>query len=185
MLQEAFSRPHPGSDSLQRHPTDAGALEAEADPGAIGEDPWRDPAAGVGLGNPAISPRSSSSRATAGQAGPSRGALRRPGVPRRAGDAGLTALLIGVVGGWVGRKTAEVVEAFTTSKVTLSTSDSGEVPARFSKVAASVADSVVTIKPRATRKVPRVLVWWSTDVALSSPTTTSSPKRPPSRAGSR
>ena len=61
----------------------------------------------------------------------------------------LTALLIGVVGGWVGRKTAEVVEAFTTSKVTLSTSDGGEVPAgRFAKVAAAVADSVVTIEAK-------------------------------------
>ena len=35
----------------------------------------------------------------------------------------ITALVIGVAGGWVGRKTAEVVEAFTTSKVTLETSD--------------------------------------------------------------
>jgi S1-C subfamily serine protease len=60
---------------------------------------------------------------------------------------GIVALLIGIAGGWVGRKTAEVVEAFTTSKVTLSTSGGSEVPAgRFAKVAASVADSVVTIE---------------------------------------
>ena len=31
----------------------------------------------------------------------------------------IIALVIGFAGGWVGRKTAEVVEAFTTSKVTL------------------------------------------------------------------
>ena len=29
---------------------------------------------------------------------------------------GIVALLIGIAGGWVGRKTAEVVEAFTTSR---------------------------------------------------------------------
>ncbi len=33
----------------------------------------------------------------------------------------IVALVIGFAGGWVGRKTAEVVEAFTTSKVTLET----------------------------------------------------------------
>jgi S1-C subfamily serine protease len=57
------------------------------------------------------------------------------------------ALLIGLIGGVIGRKTAEVVEAFTTSKVTLSTNHNGEAPAgRFAKVAAAVADSVVTIQ---------------------------------------
>jgi S1-C subfamily serine protease len=62
---------------------------------------------------------------------------------------GITALLLGLVGGWVGRKTAEVVEAFTTSKVTLSTAGGAEVPAgRFVQVAASVADSVVTIEAK-------------------------------------
>ena len=40
----------------------------------------------------------------------------------------VVALVIGLVGGVVGRKTAEVVEAFTTSKVTLSTNDNGECP---------------------------------------------------------
>lgn len=60
---------------------------------------------------------------------------------------GVVALLIGLVGGWVGRKTAEVAEAFTTSKVTLSTNGNAQEPAgRFAKVAASTADSVVTVQ---------------------------------------
>ena len=60
---------------------------------------------------------------------------------------GVLALLIGLIGGVIGRKTAEVVEAFTTSKVTLSTNGNSESPAgRFAKVAAAVADSVVTIQ---------------------------------------
>ena len=49
----------------------------------------------------------------------------------------------------MGRKTAEVVEAFTTSKVTLSTAGGADVPpGRFSQVAAAVADSVVTIEAK-------------------------------------
>ena len=40
------------------------------------------------------------------------------------------ALVIGFAGGWVGRKTAEVVEAFTTSKVTLETSGNAEATHR-------------------------------------------------------
>ena len=43
---------------------------------------------------------------------------------------GIVALVIGFAGGWVGRKTAEVVEAFTTSKVTLETSDNGRAAGR-------------------------------------------------------
>jgi S1-C subfamily serine protease len=150
VLQEAFSRPYAGGDSLQRHPADAGALDAEADDTELLDDPWRDPAAGVALGTPAVQ------APTVVIEGPPPGKL---GVREvlfggrvsylALATLALTALLIGVVGGWVGRKTAEVVEAFTTSKVTLSTSDSGEVPAgRFTKVAASVADSVVTIEAK-------------------------------------
>lgn len=150
VLQEAFSRPFPGGESLQRHPTDSGALDA-VDPGAgAADDPWRDPAAGVALGTPALE------RPTPVLVGPPPGKLgvREVLFGGRVSYValavlGISALLIGMVGGWVGRKTAEVVEAFTTSKVTLSTSDRGEVPAgRFAQVAASVADSVVTIEAK-------------------------------------
>ncbi|EUA86197.1 trypsin family protein [Mycobacterium ulcerans str. Harvey] len=59
------------------------------------------------------------------------------------------ALVIGALGGVIGRKTAEVVEAFTTSKVTLSTNGNAQEPAGlFTKVAAAVADSVVTIETK-------------------------------------
>ena len=150
VLQEAFSRPSPGSDSLQRHPADAGALAAEADDSELLDDPWRDPAAGVALGTPALqTPVTVIEGPPPGKLG-----LREVLFGGRVSylalaTLALTALLIGVVGGWVGRKTAEVVEAFTTSKVTLSTSDGAEVPAgRFAKVAASVSDSVVTIEAK-------------------------------------
>lgn len=57
------------------------------------------------------------------------------------------AIAIGLVGGWVGRKTAEVIEAFTISKMTLDTTDTSQLPdAQMAKVAVAVADSVVTIQ---------------------------------------
>ena len=148
VLREAFSRPHPGADSLQRHPVDAGALAAGAAAAEDPEDPWRDPSAGAALGTPALSrPAPAVVAAPTGKLGV-RDVLFGGRVSYTAlAVLAITALLVGVVGGWVGRKTAEVVEAFTTSKVTLSTSDDSEVPAgRFAAVAASVADSVVTIE---------------------------------------
>ncbi len=149
VLQEAFSRPYPGGESLQRHPADAGALDAR-DEDVEPDDPWRDPAAGVALGTPALE------RPAPVIIGPPPGKLgvREVLFGGRVSYValavlGITALLIGMVGGWVGRKTAEVVEAFTTSKVTLQTSDTGDLPpGRFAQVAASVADSVVTIETK-------------------------------------
>jgi S1-C subfamily serine protease len=150
VLTEAFGRPFPGADSLQRHPADAGALDdgKAKDELEDPEDPWRDPGAAAALGEPAV-PRE-------GVLGPDL-AHDRLGVRDVLFGGrvsylalvvlGVLALLIGLVGGVVGRKTAEVVEAFTTSKVTLSTNNNSEAPAgRFAKVAAAVADSVVTIQ---------------------------------------
>jgi S1-C subfamily serine protease len=57
------------------------------------------------------------------------------------------AIAIGLVGGWVGRTTAEVIEAFTTPKMTLNTADASQLPEGYmAKVAAAVADSVVTVQ---------------------------------------
>ena len=112
------------------------------------DDPWRDPAAAAALGAPAV---------TETEPAPAAGVEGRLGVRdvlfggrvsyKALALLGVTALLIGMLGGWVGRKTAEVVEAFTTSKVTLETSHDNDRPAgQFAKVASSVADSVVTIE---------------------------------------
>ena len=55
VLAQAFGRT-PG-ESLQRHPTDAGALDAERDDSADDfDDPWRNPGAAAGLGTPAFVP---------------------------------------------------------------------------------------------------------------------------------
>lgn len=150
ILQEAFSRPYPGGESLQRHPADAGALAAGADVSDDPVDPWRDPAAAAALGSPALNtPTQIAPAATIGKLGVRDLLFGGRASYTALAVLGITALLIGVAGGWVGRKTAEVVEAFTTSKVTLSTSDAADLPpGRFAQVAASVADSVVTIEAK-------------------------------------
>jgi S1-C subfamily serine protease len=154
VLLEAFGRPFPGVESLQRHPIDAGALDEEKDrkkrkdQREEPDDPWRDPGAAAALGGPALAPPRPRS---VGEVRDRLG-VRDVLFGGRVSYLALVvlaaiALLIGLVGGVIGRKTAEVVEAFTTSKVTLSTSGNGEGPAgRFAKVAAAVADSVVTIE---------------------------------------
>jgi S1-C subfamily serine protease len=150
VLEEAFGRPYPGGESLQRHPIDAAALDAEKHRGdsEADADPWRDPSSPAALGSPAVvEPPHAPVSGPSGKLGV-RDVLFGSKVSYRAlAILGICALLLGLVGGWVGRKTAEVVEAFTTSKVTLSTSDTGDIPiGRFAKVAASVADSVVTVE---------------------------------------
>ncbi|KUI30586.1 serine protease [Mycobacterium sp. IS-1742] len=153
VLAEAFGRPpYAGADSLQRHPADAGALDAErgGDTGDIEPDPWRDPNAPVALGTPAVhAPAPTHAPAQVGRLG-----VRDVLFGRKVSYVGLailllTALMVGALGGWVGNKTAETVQAFTTSKVTLETSDSGDPPeGRITKVADAVADSVVTIEAK-------------------------------------
>jgi S1-C subfamily serine protease len=157
VLAEAFGRPYQGGESLQRHPADAGALDGEKDRDRPDEldDPWRDPDAAAALGRPALSePPRQPDTGPSGKLGV-RDVLFGGKVSHAAlAILAIIALLIGFAGGWIGRKTAEVVEAFTTSKVTLSTSGNGQEPAgRFAKVAASVADSVVTIEAASDQEV--------------------------------
>ena len=150
VLAEAFGRPFTGAESLQRHPADAGALDRNGKDGDLDDfaDPWRDPGAGAALGAPALAepppPVVSTSQAQLGV----RDVLFGQRVSYRAlAVLILAALAIGAFGGYVGRTTAQVVEAFTTSKVTLSSRGNTQEPAgRFATVAAAVADSVVTIE---------------------------------------
>jgi S1-C subfamily serine protease len=152
VLQEAFSRPVGAGDSLQRHPIDAGALAAEKDGAGPDEpdDPWRDPAAAAALGTPAVSaPVPHAPAGLSGKLGVRDVLFGRRVSYRALLVLLLIALMIGALGGLVGRKTAEVVGAFTTSKVTLSTNGDAEQPAgRFAKVAAATANAVVTIESK-------------------------------------
>jgi len=152
VLEEAFGRPVGGTESLQRHPIDASALAAEKEGVQPDEpdDPWRDPAAAAALGTPAVAaPVPHTALGRSGKLG-----VRDVLFGGKVSYFALVVLLlialaIGALGGVIGRKTAEVVEAFTTSKVTLSTNNNTEGPAgRFAKVAAATADSVVTIETK-------------------------------------
>lgn len=151
VLAEAFGRPRGATDPLQRHPTDAGALEAErAGNQDTDDDPWRDPSAAAALGTPAQPPPPPVYvSAPTGKLG-----LREVLFGGRVSwiallTLALVAVLIAFVGGWVGQKTAGTVQAFTTSKVTLETGDHADPDAgRFAQVAAAVADSVVTIEAK-------------------------------------
>ena len=152
VLADAFGRPDGVTDPLQRHPADAGALQAEHDRGApdVPPDPWRDPSATPSLGvpaQPAPAPAAVAAIPT-GKLG-----VRDVFFGGRVSWAALgaiviVALVIGAIGGVIGNKTAEIVPAFTTSKVTLQTgaTDEQEPTSRFAQVAANVADSVVTIE---------------------------------------
>jgi hypothetical protein len=132
VLEEAFGKPMGAVDTLQRHPIDSSALAAEKDGVGADEndDPWRDPGAAAALGTPAVSaPVPQVPVGHTGKLG-----VRDVLFGRKVSYLALVILLlialaIGMVGGVIGRKTAEVVGAFTTSKVTLSTNGNTEEPA--------------------------------------------------------
>ncbi|MFD6196912.1 S1C family serine protease [Mycobacteriaceae bacterium NPDC060252] len=148
VLAQAFGRPDNTNTSLQRHPADAGKLNAADEGPEAAEDPWRDPTAQVQLGRPAVN---KAPVAVDGTPAPKLGVRDvlfggRVSIPAL-GILAVIALLIGLVGGIIGRKTAEVVQAFTTSKVTLTTDDSTQPDeSRFTAVANAVKGAVVTIE---------------------------------------
>ena len=138
VLADAFGRPEGASDTLQRHPADAGALQAEHDRDFPEEpdDPWRDPSATPTLGVPA-QPKPAPIAASAAPMGKLgvRDVLFGGRVSWVAlGVIVIVALIIGGIGGVIGNKTAEIVPAFTTSKVTLKTDGKSEEPtSRFAE----------------------------------------------------
>ena len=128
--QRAFGRPHGAAVRLQVHPVDAGRSCGQRDGDTHhGVDDPRDPV------SPDIGKLGVRDVLFGGKL--SYGSLAILAV---------IALLLGLTGGWVGRKTAEVVEAFTTSKVTLSTHAANrQSESRFATVAAAVEDAVVEV----------------------------------------
>ena len=152
VLAEAFSRPGGAPEALQRHPADAGAIDAEkhvGDPDEVA-DPWRDPAAPAALGVPAMA---------AGRPGDVAAPAPKLAVREVLFGGRVSWLALGVVlavalvtlggGAAVGSLTAQVMAAFTTANATAPTDGNGEQPTdRFVKVASAVADSVVTIEAK-------------------------------------
>ncbi|MCZ0912494.1 trypsin-like peptidase domain-containing protein [Gordonia amicalis] len=150
VLAEAFGRP-PGSDeTLQRDPL---ATYGQTEDEPPRNDPWRDPESPARLVDPAL-PTGASTPAT--DPGPKLG-VRDVLLGNRISWSALAALaiialLIAVVGGLMGRWTAEVAAPLTTDSVELSTDDPGngsEPRSPIAEVARSVEKSVVAIDVRA------------------------------------
>jgi len=146
---DAFGYPHAGAESRRRHPVDAVRFDRrhEGDTRHSLDDPWRDPGAIAGLGAPALQepPRDPISPDIC-KLGLLDVLFRGKVSQISLAILAVTALLIGFTGGLIGRKTAKVVETFTTSKVTLSNHRATHLPkSGFAKVAAAVEKSVVEV----------------------------------------
>jgi S1-C subfamily serine protease len=149
VLAEAYGR-HGVAESLQRHPADVGALDAEKERDVPDEpaDPWRDPSAAPSLGPPAVAkaPRVGAGEAPEGKLGIREVLFGRKVSWIALGVVLLVAAVTCVGGAVVSHYTAQVMAAFTTAKATVSTDGTVEESTdRFSKVASAVADSVVTV----------------------------------------
>jgi S1-C subfamily serine protease len=137
VAQRAFARP----------PGFAGSFQGAAKYRDKHDNPWRDPGAFAALGAPALveRPRPPASPATAklGVRDVLFGKVSHVSLAILA----VTALLIGFTGGLIGRKTAEVTETLTNSRVVLSNHGDAQPPeSGFVKVAAAVQNSVVKVE---------------------------------------
>ncbi|MFD4179544.1 trypsin-like peptidase domain-containing protein [Rhodococcus sp. NPDC058514] len=143
VLAEAFGRPAGETDSIQRDPS-AGEVD---EPGVeVPADPWRDPDAPARLGGPALD-APADEELPAPALGVRDVLLGERIAPRALAALTGVALAIGLVGGIIGRVTAENVGALTSQRVEL-TQSSGDATelGQVAKVAEAVLPSVVSIQ---------------------------------------
>ena len=154
VLAEAFGRPAGETETLQRDPLASyGRDEAPSAP----PDPWRDPESMVALADPALTAPTS---AEPTEAGPRLG-IRDILFGRRVSwhvlaTLAVLALLVGLVGGLMGRWTAEVVSPLNSDSVRLSTGESdddAEPRSPVANVARAVEKSVVALDVRTSSSV--------------------------------
>ncbi|MFC9786238.1 S1C family serine protease [Rhodococcus sp. NPDC127528] len=144
VLAEAFGRPEGETATIQRDP-DA-SVSAESAAPAV-SDPWRDPAAAVRLGAAAVQTPPPAPLPPAAKLGVREVLLGERVAPRALAVLVGAALAIGLVGGIIGRVTAENVGALTSQKVELTQSgDGGREAGQVAKVAQAVLPSVVSIQ---------------------------------------
>lgn len=144
VLAEAFGRPSDATDSLQRDPdAPSGPPEPEPEP----EDPWRDPTSAVRLGAAAAQAPVPAEKPAGPKLGVREVLFGERVAPRALIVLGVVALAIGLVGGLIGRETAEVTGALTSQKVNLTQSTGEDLPlGQVAKVADAVLPSVVSIQ---------------------------------------
>ncbi|GAA1481828.1 trypsin-like peptidase domain-containing protein [Gordonia sinesedis] len=151
VLAEAFGRPAGSSETLQRDPFAQYGAPDDTDTPA---DPWRDPESLASLDAPARTTPAAAEPTVPGPKLGVRDILFGKRVTWHAlATLAVLALLIGLVGGLMGRFTAEVASPLTSDSVELSTGDGGDTNADprspVARVARSVEKSVVAVETRA------------------------------------
>jgi S1-C subfamily serine protease len=150
-LVSAFSRPEGTATDLQRPPPD-GAEPGEPDPFWEGgsADPWRDPSASVRLGPPAEEePRPTLSVPPEGARLSARELVFGKRVkPTALALLGVIALLIGAVGGLVGKWASDTSSALTEPGATIAEATPGKErpPGSVAGIASRVVPAVVSIQ---------------------------------------
>ncbi|MFD0486241.1 trypsin-like peptidase domain-containing protein [Saccharopolyspora spinosporotrichia] len=156
-LAKAFGRPEGSTELLQRAPGEQPPTADRDDPAfwedKAERDPWRDPASAAVIGPPAVreDPAEKQSEAEEGPLLSTREVLfGRRVSPRALGALAGVALLLSVVGGFIGRLTAEEGNPLTNPDVTLAEVEQGEDrPAgAVAAVAQRVVPAVVSVEVR-------------------------------------
>ncbi|MBD0323879.1 MAG: trypsin-like peptidase domain-containing protein, partial [Aldersonia sp.] len=143
VLAEAFGRPQGAADSIQRDPEAGLEHDAESAP----DDPWRDPSAGARLGAPALDKPSAPDRAPAHKLDVREVLFGSKVAPRALLALAIIALAIGLVGGLVGRLTAETGQNLTSDNVELTQVGTDDAPrSQVAAVADAVLPAVVSIQ---------------------------------------
>ncbi|MFD5174564.1 S1C family serine protease [Nocardia sp. NPDC058379] len=143
VLAEAFSRPEGSDELLQREPGSDEPRTVVAGP----VDPWRDPAAAARLGAPAVETPEPERLPVAAKLTAREVLFGSRVAPKALALLAVLALGIAVLGGLVGRITAETASTLTSRKVTLDQTAGIEEPhSRIAAVANAVLPSVVSIR---------------------------------------
>jgi putative serine protease PepD len=153
-LASAFGRPAGvGTTDLQRPPGEAGEDGGPADPfwdGEAARDPWRDPSAQVALGPPALETAPKSSGAgTAGARLSARELIFGKRVePRALALLGVIALLIGALGGLVGKWAGDASSSLLDPGASIATTSPAKErpPGSVADIARRVVPAVVSIE---------------------------------------
>jgi S1-C subfamily serine protease len=152
-LASAFGKPEGAATTLQRPPNPVGRASADPDPlwDHDGANPWRDPESAVGLGPPAGSgPDDEAPRARGARLSLREVLFGRRVEVRALAALALVALLIGAVGGLVGRLTAEGAASLTEPDPTIAEASPGKErpPGSVADIAARTVPAVVSIEIR-------------------------------------
>lgn len=153
-LASAFGRPvGVGLTDLQRPPGETGEGGGPTDPfwdGEAAKDPWRDPSAQVALGPPAVepSPKASGSTATGARLSARELLFGKRVEPKALALLAVIALVIGALGGLVGKWASDASSNLLDPGSTIATTEPAKErpPGSVADIAARVVPAVVSIE---------------------------------------